>query len=521
MSFSQDPELLRIFRDESEELLGNMSRIVAQMAREGGGLDEINELFRVAHTLKGNALAMGLTAIGDMAHATEGVLAALRKGSLKLTPAVVGVLEASALALRDLHGQEVVTSTSELAGGIDGPTQVTVRVEIKRLDTILRDVEDVTVSLARMQERARLLAEEGGRGAAGLGELVLDLEVDWRRLDGIHAALLETRLVRFGTLGPALANVVADAADLQGVEVRFQLMDGEVRMDAHTVETLREPLSHLLRNAIAHGVEPPDQREAAGKSPFGMIRISAKQTISALSVTVEDDGRGLDPTSILRSLRARGLVDEAASPTDEELFDLLFRAGFSTRAAADRLAGRGVGLDVVKKTVTAVGGSAKIRPRHPCGATVELMIPPAVAAFRTFAVSAFDTVLLFPEAAVAACVADGGEASYVRVDGEAVPRVDLRILVAGAAGRSLVGGAANGALPREWPLAVVLASPGAPRFAIPCDEVFGSMYGVVRPLAPAIRESTDVVAGTAVWRDGRIALLLDPDRCWKSAQVAS
>lgn len=516
MSFSQDPELLRIFRDESEELLGNMSRIVALMAREGGGLEEINELFRVAHTLKGNALAMGLTAIGDMAHATEGVLAALRKGSLKLTPAVIGVLEASALALRDLHGQEVVTSTSELAGGIDGPTQVTVRVEIKRLDAILRDVEDVTVSLARMQERARLLGEEAGRGAAaGLGELVLDLEVDWRRLDAIHAALLETRLVRFGTLGPALANVVADAADLQGVEVRFQLMDGEVRMDAHTVETLREPLSHLLRNAIAHGVEPPDQREAAGKSPFGMVRVSAKQTISALSVTVEDDGRGLDPASIVRSLRARGLLDEAATPSDEELFELLFRAGFSTRAAADRLAGRGVGLDVVKKTVTAVGGSAKIRPRHPCGAAVELMIPPAVAAFRTFAVSAFDTVLLFPEAAVTACVADGGEASYVRVEGEAVPRVDLRILVAGARAPSSTG------LAREWPLAVVLATPGAPRFAIPCDEVFGSMYGVVRPLAPAIRESTDVVAGTAVWRDGRIALLLDPDRCWKSAQVAS
>ncbi len=517
MSFSQDPELLRIFRDESEELLGNMSRIVAQMAREGGGQEEINELFRVAHTLKGNALAMGLTAIGDMAHATEGVLAALRKGSLKLTPAVVGVLEASALALRDLHGQEVVTTTSELAFGIDGPTHVTVRVEIKRLDTILRDVEDVTVSLARMQERARLLAQEdGARRAAGLGELVLDLEVDWRRLDGIHAAILETRLVRFGTLGPALANVVADAADLQGVEVRFLLMDGEVRMDAHTVETLREPLSHLLRNAIAHGVEPPDQREAAGKSPFGMIRVSARQTISALSVTVEDDGRGLDPTSILRSLRARGLIDEAATPTDEELFDLLFRAGFSTRAAADRLAGRGVGLDVVKKTVTAVGGSAKIRPRHPCGAAVELMIPPAVAAFRTFAVSAFDTVLLFPEAAVTACVADGGEASYVRVEGEAVPRVDLRILVPGAS-QGLAAAASRGSAP----LAVVLATPGAPRFAIPCDEVFGSMYGVVRPLSPSIRESTDVVAGTAVWRDGRIALLLDPDRCWKSAQRAS
>jgi two-component system chemotaxis sensor kinase CheA len=503
-----DEEFLGIFRDEAR---GRLDRIVdTLLALENGSAeaDAVDSLFRDAHTIKGAAGMVGLDHISALAHVMEDLLADARHHGALPTELIDPLLRASDAIRRFVEGDEepdaglIAELAAARASSGNGsavephnpvPASATpappsesrsIRVPAEKIDTLLDLVGETVL------HRRRLEHELGAHGHGGHGLVADELDLGERLLDDLKGAAIGMRTLPLSSIVTPLPRAVRDLAAETGKQVELVVGGAETELDRAILEGLTEPLVHLLRNAIAHGIETPEERGRAGKAARGRLDLHAEQRGSIVVVTVADDGRGVSEDTLAEARRTGSLTE------------VLTQAGFSTAAHVSDISGRGVGLDAVKDQVEAFGGSFEVRSEPGRGTQVILRLPLALALIEVLLVERAGNVYGFPLSSVEEALSLGETLSLagqsaIEVRGRSIVLADLA---------ELMGAAAAAPAPRAP--AVVLTASGK-RVALTCDALLGKEEVVVKSLGPLL-SSLSMYLGAAILGDGRIALLVDP-----------
>lgn len=387
-----------------------------------------------------------------------------------------------------------VTSTDAVAAGGE---RATVRVPADRLDALVDLVGELVTVQAGLSRHA---CRDGHPELIRLAESVERLTADLRD------TTIRVRMTPLETTFARLRRLIHDLSNTLGKPAVLDAAGGETELDKSVIEGLMDPLVHLLRNCLDHGVESPEIRAAAGKPAAARISIAAGHEGGNVVVRLADDGAGIDAAAVRERALAMGLLAEDARPDEAALFGLIFRPGFSTRETAGALSGRGVGLDVVRERIEALRGRIDVRSRAGEGTAFILTLPLTLAIIDGLLVQVADTRYVLPLDTVEMCLEDegvngddtGSDHGMIRLRGEALARVRLRRLFH-----------VNGGPPPAEQLVIVQA--GDRRVALGVDEVLGDHQTVIKSLGPLYRR-VRVFSGATVLDDGRVALILDPQR---------
>ncbi|HWR97057.1 MAG TPA: chemotaxis protein CheA, partial [Candidatus Methanoperedens sp.] len=380
-----------------------------------------------------------------------------------------------------------------------------VRVGAARLDTLMNLVGELVTVQARLSRHAGLGVDPG------LGAIAEEVE----RLTGdLRDVALDIRMVPVRPAFGRFRRMVRDLAQELGREVDLATEGEETELDKSLIDRLGDPVVHLLRNCVDHGIEPPAERERAGKPRRGLVRLGAYHAGPSVVIRVEDDGRGIDREAVRRKAVERGLFAKDESPPERELLALLFAPGFSTSTRLTSVSGRGVGLDVVKRAVESLRGAVRVESVPGAGTRFEIRLPLTLAIIEGLAVAVGEEHFILPLAAVRECVEappDLGPArrgcAIVEVRGEALPCVCLRTWFA-------IPGEPP---PREQ---LVVVEGGGRRLGLRVDRVVGGHQTVIKPLGRLFRAARGL-GGSTILGDGTVALILDVEEFGQDVEGAA
>jgi len=520
---AKDP--YKYFRVEARELLDGLTRGILELDKGTTAPEVVARLLRLAHTLKGAARVVKQPGIAELAHTAEGILTNHRDSGQPLSndqaSELLRLLDEIMSRLSALEPPSNVAPAGPARPTVEEPLE-TLRVEIREMDSLLRTVTEAGVQLGavrkglgaadRLRDLTRLLLDllaarpgENGAGASpgmirarsiaeelrsSLGHFQRSLAVDLERVDGELAEVRDVahrlRLIPAQTVFPSLDRSVRDAAQTLGKRVVFEASGGEVRLDASVLTSLRDALMHVVRNAVAHGVEDEAERVGLGKSPTGQVRLLVERRGGRVAFVCSDDGRGIDVEGVRRAAVARRLVpaSEAKSLPADKIIALLRAGGLSTSNDVTELSGRGIGLDVVRATTSRLKGELRIHSQPGRGATVEVEVPISISSLQGLVVE------------VAGALA---ESDSILHEGKVIPFLPLDRMLrrSGSAVRNR----------RAWSAVVVEA--GDRRVAVGVDRLLGTSNIVMRAL-PDVVDADPVVSGTSLDGEGNPQLVLDP-----------
>ncbi len=540
---SDAERILETFREEAAEVVDELAQLVGALraARDATAWSEaISAARRLAHNLKGAAASVGNEEVEGLCHELEDALATLDQGRFDAEGAELLERLIGAIDEQSSRRQEAAALEAQLARATPAaPPEATLRIPTARLDQLIRQVGDLLTTHARMVDRVaclRELSQELSQVVSRPESRMTQVEVlaanltalvqrDQRELldfgyltQEVGEAVRQARMVPLATEAPGWRRLARDTATAVGKKIDLAIHVGNLEIDKSLLEGLRDPLFHLIRNAIDHGIETPEERQQRGKPGAGRVEIRAEMRGPRMLLELSDDGRGLDPLTIAASAMQKGLIDGAQRErmSDEETLALLFQPGFSTAASVSRVSGRGVGLDVVRRQVTALGGEIQLpgRPRLG-GATFELLLPITVLSTRQLLVRAGEGLYALSMENVL---------RVVSVDRSAVTSVDGNpiVLLEGAAPlrllrlTSLLGGRVTEAGEH---LKVLVASSGGREIGLEVQDVLGEGDYLTRSLPWNVEEIAGV-GGAVVLADGSIALVLDVGDLIEAAQAA-
>jgi len=565
-------QLLATFRLEAEEHLsaitGHLLALDAGVpAADAGRLAEA--AFREVHTLKGAARSVGFTAVEGLCQASEAVLSRVTRGQLELSRALLMRLqEAIDCVGRLLNGGQpagarAIVEALERAAApqspaaspapaaeappapavsapVPGPAVDTIRVATAKLDALFRQAEELLVPTLAAGERvheARALAESLAdavkalppdaalRGAQAhahelLDHLALDRRTLGRAVDDLGDELRRIRLTLAAGVLDLFPRMVHDLARDRGKDIEWVAVGADLEVDRRVLEAVKDPLIHLVRNAIDHGIEPPDVRRAAGKAPRGRLQASVIPLEGGrIEIQVADDGAGIDLAGVRAAAVRTHLLtaSEVEELSDERALELVFRSGLSTSPVITDLSGHGLGLAIVRERVERLGGQIHIESRPGAGTTVQMILPATIATFRGLLVRAGGTFLL-PMAAVERAIRLAPD-EVQHVHGRETVRWNEHSLSI-ARLRDLLGLPADAPTPEPGSrmLCVVVQS-GSERAGLVVDEVLGDREVLVKEFGPPLIRVRNV-AGTGLLGTGQVALILRPGDLVRSMREA-
>lgn len=527
-------EVLKTFLAETEEQLSEIEEALVALEQQPDDGEAIQSIFRAAHTLKGNAASLGFPGVAELAHSLEDLLDRIRTNAIPVGGPVVTLLLRAVDALRFLvpaaaEGQaethpgqkELLADIAAICGalapgrgvlptGFDddtvthaiiGPNHQTLRVDLGRLDRMLDLSGEIAVAQGRLAQVLR-----------GCSEEILEAHRDANRIFmELQEEILRARMVPLGPTFRQQTRTVRDAAQAAQKQVRLEIEGGDVEVDATLVESLRGPITHMVRNAIDHGIESPAVRAALGKDPRGRIRLKARHESGGVVIELEDDGAGLDKNRIAAKARETGLAAHPEAMTEQELLRLVFEPGFSTSDTVTELSGRGIGMDVVRKNVEALRGSVDLRSVAGQGATFSIKVPLTVAIIQGFIFEVGEETYVIRLDAIAECV-DLPESKgrrertgVLNLRGEVVPFIRLR-QVFGLLGQE------------EARESLIVVKDKERSVALAVDSLVGESQIVIKPFNGALRDLPGL-AGSTILGSGRVALILDVPALLEAART--
>ena len=369
-----------------------------------------------------------------------------------------------------------------------------IRVQADRLDAVINLLGELVIAGAG----ANLLARETRNVALIEANLHMN-----GLIEEIRNGTLGLRMVPVGETFSRFRRVVRDTAGSLGKEVNFEIVGGEAELDKSMVEKIADPLMHLVRNSLDHGLEPPAERVAAGKTPAGKLTLSAKHETGAILIRIEDDGRGINRERVLQRAWNKGLIEQGVVPSDDVINMMIFEAGFSTAEQVTNLSGRGVGMDVVKRNIEALRGNLKLNSRPGKGLTVDIRLPLTLAIIDGFLVGVGKAKFVLPLGSVVEVIEAGGQ--HVRVDKNGRHVVELRGNVLPVVRlRSLYS--VESTLPERTSVVVVASSKG--QYGIEVEVLMGQQQTVIKPLGRLFKTLRGI-SGSSILGSGEVALILD------------
>jgi len=516
-------QLIDVFVAETDDVLDEVEQLLLRLEQTPEDDQLLHEIFRGVHTLKGNAGCLAFDDLTQFAHVMEELLDGMREGRIDTNVARVSqLLEAvdvlRDVAVRSVSGDVALTETQrvlllQLSAGTVGNVVTqqtarstrstrTLRVGIDKLDRML----DLAGEIATVRGNVRQLVEETS------DEKTLDAVRELDRLSfDLQEAIMNVRLV---PVGPSLRHfhrVVRDLAASQGKRAMLVLEGEDVEVDTTVIEQLKDPITHMIRNAVDHGLEAPQVRAARGKSAVGTIRITALHQSGGIVFKLSDDGAGLNESSIADRARALGIDPERLSR--QELWNMTLRPGFSTASEVTDISGRGVGMDVVRRNVESLRGTLNIESQPGNGTTIDIRLPLTVAVIDGFAVGVSDETYVIPIDTIIECTempsgaGERPETGIIDLRGEPLPFLRIRSLF----------GLDETSDEREN---VVVVEHEQGRAGIVVDKLFGSSQVVMKPMGRFLRQVPGV-SGSSILGNGRVALILDIHEIIRRAADAS
>ncbi|MCV2350998.1 chemotaxis protein CheA [Paucibacter sp. Y2R2-4] len=409
--------------------------------------------------------------------------------AIKVRPS--GPSQAEPLSARSA---EPAAAQRNAAAGAPAEEQRFIRVQADRLDAVINLLGELVIASAG----ATLLARQTRQGA-----LVEANGQISQLVEEIRNGTLQLRMVPIGETFSRFRRVVRDTAAELGKEVQLDIVGGETELDKSVVERIADPLMHLVRNGLDHGLETPAERRAAGKPEQGRLTLSACHEAGSILIRIDDDGRGIHRQKVLQRAWDRGLVEPGMVPNDEDILQLIFAPGFSTAEKITNLSGRGVGMDVVRSNIQALRGSVQITSSEGQGSRIEIRLPLTLAIIDGFLVSVGHSKFVFPLDAVVEVIEDRPSLSsldergrgVVELRGQVLPVVGLRKLYA-----------LDSPAP-ERASVVVLQSAGR-RYGVQVDALLGQHQTVIKPLGRMFR-SLRGMSGSSILGNGEVALIFD------------
>lgn len=529
----------RYFRLEAHELLAQFGEAALELEKSERAAPQVQRLLRLAHTLKGAARVVRQAEIADAAHAIEDELSPFRDAAEAVPrgpiDAVLRHIEAIGVWIGALSAVRPAETAIEAAPIIDEALR-TVRADVAEMDHLLEGVSEthmllnglrpVVKTMEQGQHLADLLLRQlGDRPGAGAANRALSTAVELRRcfaglerglgpaidqmdreLGQLRASAEQLRLVSAGTLFAALERTARDTAAALGKSVIFDAKGGDIRLDAYVLGAIQGALVQIVRNAVAHGIEPESERRAAGKPAAGRVSVSVARRGRRIVFECRDDGRGVDLNAVRRVAVRQGLAGpEAERLGAEDLVRLLLRGGITTSETVTGVSGRGIGLDVVRAAVETLGGEVTIQTEAGVGVLFELAAPLSLAAVEALIVEVDGAAVAIPFDAVRRSIrVAGGDiartlpGATVVYDRMAIPFIPLP--------KALYG--IQSPTSRNWPVVVVAGAGGLA--AVGVDRLLGSERVVVRPL-PEFTPASAIIAGASLDSEGNPQLVLDPD----------
>jgi two-component system chemotaxis sensor kinase CheA len=364
----------------------------------------------------------------------------------------------------------------------------TVRVDAQKLDTLITRIGELIIASAG----ATLLARQANNSA--LEESTTTLS---ELVEQVREGALQLRMVKIGATFSRFQRVVRDVSRELGKHIQLVVRGEDTELDKTVVEQITDPLTHLVRNAVDHGIEPDDVRAARGKPAVGTVTLNAFHDSGSIVIEISDDGGGLKRDKILAKAIERGLVEEGRALTDSEIYNFVFEPGFSTAPKVTNLSGRGVGLDVVKRNITALRGSFAVNSAEGSGTTITVRLPLTLAIINGFQIGVGKSIFVLPLDAIEECIEftaqDGHDFTNLR--GEVLPFVRLRELF----------GAAGSQARRE---SIVVVRHANQRAGFVVDALLGEFQTVIKPLGKMFSKA-DYASGSSILGNGEVALILD------------
>jgi two-component system chemotaxis sensor kinase CheA len=369
-----------------------------------------------------------------------------------------------------------------------------IRVQADRLDAVINLLGELVIAGAG----ASLLARQSRQGTL----IEANAQIS-RLIEEIRNGTLQLRMVPIGETFSRFRRVVRDTAAELGKDVALEIVGGDTELDKSVVERIADPLMHLVRNALDHGLETPEQRSAEGKPAQGKLTLSACHESGSILIRILDDGRGIQRDKVLQRAWDRGLVEPGVTPPEADILKLIFEPGFSTAEKVTNLSGRGVGMDVVRRNIEALRGSVNIHSEPGEGSRIEIRLPLTLAIIDGFLIGVGASKFIFPLDAVVEVIEnrptagelDAHGRSVVELRGQVLPVVSLRDLYSLESGEP------------ERSSVVVLQS-GGRRYGVLVDALLGQHQTVIKPLGRMFR-SLRGMSGSSILGNGEVALIFD------------
>lgn len=574
-----EKELKLGFLDEAAQSVSEVEQCFLSMETDPQNVDNLNKIFRLAHNLKGSSKAVGFAEFGTFTHEFETFILKIKNGELKATASVVNLLlrandfvlsmiealkadlsatfnfqslleemknpptenaEAPAPQVEETPVQEeqipveepveevetfapvevapVVVpkpepikenkpQASAPASNSSGAMEESLRVSLSKVEALINYVGEMVILQSVMREQAL---------KSGSSLLIKTVHL----LDKVGKEIQDTSMsLRMTPVKPTfqkMVRIVRDTAQALGKDVQLILEGEETELDKTVLEKINDPLVHLIRNAVDHGIESKEKRNTSGKNPKGSVKLKAYHQSGRLIIEVKDDGGGLNPEILIKKAQSKGLLKADAKLSDKEAFQLIFAPGFSTKEQVTDVSGRGVGMDVVKTNIQEIGGEVQIESSLGLGTTFRIILPLTLAIIDAMVISYSDSKFVLP-------------LNHVH---ETVPTKDHKVQKSSTLGDIILLRGENLRLfrlgdffgvksqkPLEELITIVIRS-GTEPFALVVDDIIGQFQVVLKQLGPEL-QGMKGVSGSTILGDGKPALILEPHDLIKRKLVPS
>ncbi|MFM1770514.1 MAG: Chemotaxis protein CheA [Verrucomicrobiota bacterium] len=560
LNLAEDEEMLREFHGESLELLQNIEQGVLVLETRPTDAETINSIFRAFHTFKGGAGFLRLDAPRELAHELETVLDLVRRSELRINADLINLILAGADALKQFTqaigsqlqginpGADIVVPTSQILrnakcaargeappapapappptpapakpapgppavpGGVPAaaapareavggePAAGFVKLDTAKLDSLVDLVGELVIAQSMVVQHPEVQDIQSLQLARHLRQLS-------RITTDLQRTAMSMRMVPIRGAFHKMTRLVRDLAAGQKKQVQLVLDGEETELDRNIVEKLGDPLIHMIRNSVDHGIEPPAERVAQGKPAQGTIRLSASHQRGGIVIRIADDGKGLNPERIRAKALERGLVKADAALSESEIFSLIFLPGFSTAETVTDLSGRGVGMDVVRRNIENLRGKIETQSVPGQGTTFTILLPLTLAIIDGMLVGVGGDRYIIPTLSIRESFRPRpgmvtpvqGRGEVVSVRGSQTPLLRL--------GRHL-GRPARAQNPEEGIIVVVESGEAARGLLV--DDLLGKQEVVIKSLGQTF-QNQNLLAGSAVLGDGSVGLILDVD----------